>query len=132
MDIRSEPADIAVVDGRLVLIVAADVAGLIAVLIEQALGARYRLGKTPIPAAHDVLRAARAAHALTALAVPCPEPFLAADTRSGSVWITTKQAARLLHIGERAVVKRIAAGTLTGRKVGGRWQVRPDTETTQP
>lgn len=122
-------ADVVVLDGRLVLIVDATAAGTVAALLDTALAGRYRLGLPPLPAAHDVHAAARAAHALAALGVvPHPVPKLAnGDTSTGS-WITTRQAADLIGITTRAVTKRATAGTLDGRKLGGRWIVRLDTK----
>jgi hypothetical protein len=44
-----------------------------------------------------------------------------------SAWLTTSDAAARLGIGERAVQKRCAAGTLTARRTDeGRWEVAAD------
>ena len=47
------------------------------------------------------------------------------STRAAGVpdWVTTTQAAELLELTERAVVKRLAKGQLEGYKSGGRWRV---------
>ncbi len=48
---------------------------------------------------------------------------------SSKSWCSTKRAADLLHIGERAVRKAIAADSLPARKVDGRWVIaREDIE----
>ena len=46
-----------------------------------------------------------------------PEPA------AGSQWLSTTEAADLLGIGPRAVVKAIARGALPGTRVGNRWRV---------
>jgi len=122
-------ADLAVIDGRLAVIIDAAAAGTVASLLDAALATRYRLGLPPLPDAHEVLAAARHAHAMHTLGVvPQPVPALATDAVTAGSWVTTRQAAKLLGITPRAVTKRAAAGKLDGRKLGGRWLVRFDQE----
>jgi hypothetical protein len=113
-----------------VLVIDGAAAGILAGLLDQALATRHRLGQATPPAAYELLTAAKAAHAFTALGlpVPHPEPTIDGAGQAGAPWISTDHAARALHIGERAVRKRLAAGTLHGRKWRGQWEVRLDPE----
>lgn len=121
-------ADLAVIDGRLVVIIDAATAGAVASLLDTALATRYRLGLPPLPDAHEVHDTARAAHAIAALGgvVPPSVPQLAATAAHAGAWLTTRQAAELLGVTPRAVTKRAAAGKLAARKLGGRWIVHID------
>lgn len=77
-------------------------------------------GREPIRSAIDFVRAARAAVVLIDSAlVPHAEPNNDAEVPVEGAWITTQEASRLLGISTRAVTKRVAAGTLIARKVGG-------------
>lgn len=77
-------------------------------------------GGQPIAGAVDFVRAARAAVTLHAVSeVPHGEPELVAEGVATESWITTDQAAKLFGITARAVRKRVAVGTLVGRKVAG-------------
>lgn len=77
-------------------------------------------GRLPIESAVSLVRATRALIALVdASQVPAAEPTSDAEVPVEASWITTEETARLLGIGPRAVRKRVATGTLQGRKVGG-------------
>jgi len=54
-----------------------------------------------------------------------PNRGTGAATRAAGVpdWVTTGQAAEILHLTDRAIVKRLAKGQLDGYKSGGRWRV---------
>jgi hypothetical protein len=83
-------------------------------------GVRYR-GQDSLASAAPFLSAAAAMLALHRLnaAVPAAEPNRVSTMPSAGQWVSTRDAARLLGIGERAVRKRVAVGTLTGQKIGG-------------
>lgn len=94
----------------------------LAAFIDRADRAAVYAGRLPCPGAAQLVAAARHVLALDTL-VPHPEPERAADGDAPARWITTVQAAKRLSISDRAVRKRIKAGTLRGRQHGGRWFV---------
>lgn len=110
-------------DGRpcLVLIASDDLHEL-ADFIHRADRAEAYAGRLPCPSAGPFVAAARRLLAISAL-VPLLEPERTSGSASAARWISTTRAAQLLNISDRAVRKRIKAGTLRGQLLGGRWLV---------
>lgn len=110
-------------DGRPCLVIVADeeLSDLVA-LVDQVDRAAAYAGRMPSPAAGRFVHAGRHALAVAAL-VPQREPETASEAPPPARWITTKEAADHLRVTERAVRKRIAAGSLTARQLGGRWLI---------
>ena len=118
-----EHARLAFIEGRPCLVVTdARLLVEIAAMVEQVDRAAIYRGHLPVPFAAAFVTEARRVAAIGAM-VPLPEPRRAPDTASGTRWLTTADAARLLGISQRAVRKRIAKNQLPGRMVGGRWVV---------
>lgn len=81
-------------------------------------------GGLPSPAVAAFVPAARHVAALAEMrTVPQSEPGRANQAVLPGRWITTRQAASQLGIGERAVRKRIQRGQLRAQRRGGVWFV---------
>ena len=111
--------EVTFIDGRPVLLLTPDDGQLeeLAALVDRANAQRVYRGGLPIPAASPFVGAARHVVALARL-VPRTEPKIASGAVSSEALIDTKSSGALLGIGERAVRKRIAAGTLPARRFG--------------
>lgn len=110
-------------DGRVCLVLApsSELAEL-AALVDRNDRATAYAGQVPSPAAGAFVRAARQVLAIAEL-VPEREPQTASTGAPAARWITTKEAADLFGVTERAVRKRITQGSLTARMLGGRWLI---------
>ena len=89
-------------------------------LVERTDRAEVYAGRMPSPVAGAFVRAGRHVLAIAEL-VPQSEPKDVSEGRSTARWATTKEAAGLLGITDRAVRKRIATGSLVARRLGGQW-----------
>lgn len=110
-------------DGRPCLVLmASDALRELAEFIDRSDRSEVYSGRMPCPSATPFVMAARQVLAISRL-VPLPEPEHASGAQQRARWITTTEAAELLNISDRAVRKRIQAGNLCGRQLGGRWLV---------
>lgn len=110
-------------DGTPCLVLVADnsLSELVA-LVDRTDRATAYAGRLPSPAAGQFVRLGRHVLAVAAL-VPQREPTTASQAPGSARWITTKEAADILRVTERAVRKRIANGSLTAQMLGGRWLI---------
>ena len=94
----------------------------LAELVERADKTAVWKGQVPTLAGAAFVQGIRHLLALSAL-VPQAAPSEDNDSPAARRWLTTTEVAPVLKITERAVRKRIAAGTIPARQLGGRWLI---------